>query len=126
TDRYLCMNGSLAWASPFIWVTTIYESVFSFKCLAPISRASETSTVKPSWLSKMRPAPLPLMLEDPSVNTIHEVHGSVFPGVSSAKKYVKTWAFKAIRGSNDMSNLDSSTDHLVIRPARSGLKSTCF
>ncbi|MCI62496.1 hypothetical protein A2U01_0083753, partial [Trifolium medium] len=64
----------------------------------------------------MRPAPLPLLLEDPSVNTVHEVHGFAFPGVSSAKKSVKTWAFKDIRGSNDMSNSDISTDHLVIRP----------
>ncbi|MCI47885.1 hypothetical protein A2U01_0069127, partial [Trifolium medium] len=72
---------------------------------------------KPSALSKIRPAPLPLLLEDPSVNTVQLVHGFVFPGVSSARKSTNTCAFSAFRGSKEMSNLDNSMDHLVIRPA---------
>ncbi|MCI39163.1 hypothetical protein A2U01_0060394, partial [Trifolium medium] len=73
--------------------------------------------IRPSLLSKMRLALLPLLLEDPSVNTVQLVHRSTFPGVSFAKKSANTCAFSAFRGSKEMSNSDSSTDHLVIRPA---------
>ncbi|MCH92732.1 hypothetical protein A2U01_0013675 [Trifolium medium] len=57
---------------------------------------------RPSSLSKMRPAPLPLLLEDPSVNTVQLVHGFMFPGVSSAKKSANTCAFSAFCGSKDV------------------------
>ncbi|MCH94968.1 hypothetical protein A2U01_0015940, partial [Trifolium medium] len=86
----------------------------------------ETSIVKPSSLSRMSPAPLPLLLENPSVNTVQLVHGSLLPGVSSARKSVNTCAFSVFRGSNETSNSESSTDHLVICPSKSGRNSTCF
>ncbi|MCI24230.1 hypothetical protein A2U01_0045413, partial [Trifolium medium] len=107
-------------------IPTMQASYSAWLFVAENENFSETSTVKPSSLSRMRPAPLPLLLEDPPVNAVHVVQGFVLPSVSSAKKSVKTWAFNAFCGSNDMSNSNNSTDHLVIRPARSGMKSTCF
>ncbi|CAJ2676120.1 unnamed protein product [Trifolium pratense] len=81
--------------------------------VAGIENFKETFMTRSSSLSKMRSAMLPLRLEYSSVKTVQLVHGSPFPGVSFAKKSTNTCAFNTFRGSKEMLNSDSSTDHLV-------------
>lgn len=49
----------------------------------------EALTTIPSSLSRMRPDLLPFELEDPSLKTVHLVHGSHLAGVNLAWKPAK-------------------------------------
>jgi hypothetical protein len=60
------------------------------------------------------------------MKTAQLVHGSLFLGVNSTRKSANTCAFKVFHGSKETSNLDSSTDRLVIHLAKSGLNSNCI
>ncbi|MCI57567.1 hypothetical protein A2U01_0078818, partial [Trifolium medium] len=77
-----------------------------------------------TFQNECSPAPLPLLFDDPFVTTVQLVQGLLLPGVSSARKSANVCALSAFLGLKRTSNSDSSTDHFVIRPARSGLNKT--
>lgn len=117
---YFCISGSLACVSPFTWETTNQESIPSLISFAPIYDATLKLTMKSSysaWLlvvktskwghlynessfhSRMRHAPFPILLYNPSVKTIHFVNDFEVVSVNSAMKYANTWIFRAFLGS---------------------------
>jgi len=79
----------------------------------------DNSTTNPSVLSKMIPAPPPLVSKAPYVNTVHLKHGSKVNGVNSSRKSANVCAFNSFLSSKVISNSDSSIDHLVVLPFQS-------
>jgi len=74
----------------------------------------------------MRPFPLPLVLEDLSVNMVHLVHDSLVGGVSSTRKSANTCVLSVLHVSKYMSNSNYPTYHLVILYVKYGLNMTCL
>ena len=63
---------------------------------------------------------IPLALEAPSTNNVHLEAWDFLSYTISTKKSTKSWAFTAILSLYRISNFESSTDHAIIFPIKSG------
>lgn len=79
------------------------------------SKRKDTPTISSLTLSRMQPAPLPLLFDDWPVKTFHFVYGSEAASVNSAIKFVKTWALRVFLDSKEISNSKISIDYFGVQ-----------
>lgn len=81
---------------------------------------SDTSIINPSEFSRIKPAPLPLLLDELSTWRVQRGEGPFFgDGAISMMKSANTCALAADLDSYLMPNSKSSIAHLIILPVRS-------